>query len=150
MRAMPPPLWQWLGGLWTAPNSIVGLVLGLAGLARGARCHLGEGALVFEHYPWGPGGALTLGQVILHTGASLDARCRLYAARVAGIAPHACTTIRLGDHERAHVLQYLLFGPLFLPLYFACGGIRARNPFERAADAYARGGSPWPWVRSEE
>jgi hypothetical protein len=137
-----------LGALWTAPNSLLGLVLGLAGLVRGAVVRFSDGALVFDRYPWVPGGALTLGQVILHTGESLDARCRSYADRAAGTELAACTTIRLGDPERAHVLQYLVLGPLFLPLYLICGGISARNPFERAADRYALGGGWWPASRA--
>lgn len=136
-----------LGAVWTSPNSVLGLLLGLAGLARGARCVWADGALVFHRYPWGPGGALTLGQVILHTGESLDVPCLSYAQRARGERDPALARIRLGDHERAHVLQYLLFGPLFLPLYLLCGGISHRNPFERAADRYAAGGSWLPWRR---
>ena len=57
----------------------------------------------------------------------------------------------LADHERAHVFQYLALGPLFLPLYFACGGIGVRNRFERAADRYARTGRGWwPWSNESE
>jgi hypothetical protein len=137
-------LWV-LGGVWTLPNTAIGLAIGLAGLTRGATARRGEGAIVFDHFPWGPGGALTLGQVILNTGVGLDGRCRTYADRAAGRDIAHCATVRLGDHERAHILQYLLFGPLFLPLYLICGGISARNPLERAADDYALGGSPWPW-----
>jgi hypothetical protein len=56
--------------------------------------------------------------------------------------------VRLGDHERAHVYQYLALGPLFLPLYFLCGGISWRNRFEQAADRYAQTGKGWwPWPR---
>ena len=52
----------------------------------------------------------------------------------------------LADHERAHVFQYLVLGPLFLPVYFAFGGIGVRNRFERAADRYAMTGRGWwPW-----
>lgn len=134
-----------LGSVWTLPNTLIGALLGVVGMTRGARARISDGAVVFHHYPWGPGGALTLGQVILHTGDSLDSRCLTYARR-AGLSPdEACEDLRLGDHERAHVYQYLLFGPLFLPLYAACGGISARNPFERAADRYASGGAWWPW-----
>jgi hypothetical protein len=136
-----------LGAIWTSPNTALGLLCGGLGLLRGARLEWSDGAVVFQRYPWGPGGALTLGQVILHTGTSLDLRCRGYDQRAGAPDPDGCTTIRLGDHERAHVLQYLLFGPLFLPLYLLCGGISARNPFERAADRYARGGSWRPWER---
>ena len=134
------------GSLWTAPNSLLGAVAGVAGLALGARAAIAPGALVFFRFPWGPGGALTLGQVILCTGDSLEVPCLTYARR-AGQADAACEApVLLGRHERAHVLQYLALGPLFLPLYFACGGIRARNRFERAADRYAATGRGWwPW-----
>lgn len=133
------------GMAWTLPNTLVGLLLGAAGLASGARMRVNrrERALVFHHWPWGPGGAMTLGNVILHTGDSLDAACTTYAHRAGhGDEP----TILLGDHERAHVYQYMVLGPLFLPLYFLCGGISVRNRFERAADRYARSGHGWwPW-----
>ena len=135
---------------WTLPNTLVGLVAGAIGLAFGARASLRRRdlALVFDHWPlWrrGHGGALTLGNVILHTGASLDCDCETYAHR-AGLAREAL--VRLCDHERAHVLQYMALGPLFLPLYFACGGISVHNRFERAADRYASSGLGWwPWHR---
>jgi hypothetical protein len=134
-----------LGVLWTLPNTLAGLLAGCAGVACGARLHVRrrELALVFHRMPWGPGGALTLGNVILHTGDSLDAPCATYAHR----AGHAVEpAIVLADHERAHVFQYMALGPLFLPLYFACGGIGVRNRFERAADRYAHSGHGWwPW-----
>lgn len=86
---------------------------------------------------------MTLGNVILHTGDSLDSACLTYAHR-AGLCVDA--EIVLGDHERAHVFQYMALGPLFLPLYFLCGGISVRNRFERAADRYAMTGQGWwPW-----
>ena len=114
-------------------------------MARGARVTWRgrERALVFQRYPWGPGGALTLGNTILHTGESLDGRCRTYAHR-AGLCVEP--EVGLADHERAHVYQYLVLGPFFLPVYFASGGIGVRNRFERAADRYARTGAGWwPW-----
>lgn len=138
-------LLQLLGGLWTLPNTLAGLLLGAIGLAFGAHAHLRRHdlALVFHRWPWGPGGALTLGNVILHTGDSLDTSCVTYAQR-AGHREEP--PIRLADHERAHVYQYMALGPLFLPLYLLCGGISARNRFERAADRYARDGRGWwPW-----
>jgi hypothetical protein len=130
------------GALWTLPNSLLGLVLGLAGLAPGARMHWRQRdlALVFDHYPWGPGGAITFGNVILNTGPTLDARCNTYAHR-AGLRCEA--SICLGDHERAHVYQYMVLGPFFLPVYLLSGGISVRNPFERAADRYAATGTGW-------
>jgi hypothetical protein len=135
---------QVLGALWTAPNTLVGLLAGAAALAGGARASVADAALVFHQVPFGPGGALTLGQVILHTGDSLDATALTYHCKAHG----GSDCVRLGDHERAHVYQYLALGPLFLPLYFLCGGISWRNRFEQSADRYARtGGGWWPWPR---
>lgn len=133
-----------LGMLWTSPNSALGLALGIAGLAFGARMRWQrrELALVGRRWPWG-GGALTLGNVIVHTGERLDTPCLTYAHRAGRrVEP----PVMLADHERAHVHQYMLLGPLFLPLYLLCGGISARNPFERAADRHAlHGHGWWPW-----
>jgi hypothetical protein len=134
-----------LGVAWTSPNTLLGLLLGLAGLPFGAQVRLSprELAIVFQRWPWGPGGALTLGNVILHTGDTLDTECLTYAHR-AGLADES--PVVLADHERAHVLQYMALGPMFLPIYLLCGGISVRNRFERAADRYAhRGHGWWPW-----
>ena len=46
-------------------------------------------------------------------------------------------------HERAHVYQAMVLGPLFLPVYLLAGGVSVRNPFERAADRYAASGHGW-------
>ena len=137
------------GALWAVPNTLLGLLAGLAALPFGARMHWRprELALVFQHYPWGPGGALTLGNVILHTGEHLDVACTTYAHR-AGFGTEA--PVSLAAHERAHVLQAMALGPLFLPLYLASGGVSARNRFERAADRYARSGRGWwPWAADD-
>ena len=145
---MPPWLLrglQVLGVAWTLPNTVLGLVAGVFSMAFGAHAHgsLRDVAIVFHKVPWGPGGALTLGNVILHTGESLDSPCVTYAHRAGhGVEPE----IQLADHERAHVYQYMTLGVLFLPLYMLCGGVSVRNRFERAADRYAQTGHGWwPW-----
>jgi len=138
---------QGLGVAWALPNTALGLLAGAVSLAAGAHAHLSarDFALVFHKVPWGPGGALTLGNVILHTGDTLDSPCVTYAHR-AGHREEP--RIKIGDHERAHVYQYMVLGPLFLPLYFLFGGVGVRNRFERAADRYALSGSGWwPWPR---
>ncbi|MGY3039347.1 hypothetical protein ACVWWQ_000934 [Rhodanobacter sp. TND4EL1] len=151
-RASPPSRPPWrrlamlaLGVSWTLPNSALGLLIGCLGVPFGARMRWQrhERAIVIRNWPWGAGGALTLGNVIVHTGRTLDARCHTYAHRAGrGAEP----LISLADHERAHVYQYMVLGPLFLPLYLLCGGISARNPFEAAADRYAlHGRGWWPW-----
>ncbi|VXB54667.1 conserved hypothetical protein [Luteimonas sp. 9C] len=135
------------GAIWTAPNTLIGLLGGLAGLPFGAQCRWRRDdlALVFDRWPWGPGGAITFGNTILHTGHSLDVRCTTYAHR-AGWCDDA--PVQLADHERAHVYQYMVLGPLFLPAYLLFGGVSVRNRFERAADRYALTGRGWwPWPR---
>lgn len=147
--APPPRPWPWgmliAALLWTLPNTLVGLALGLVGMGFGARPVLRriDLACVFQNWPWGPGGAMTIGNVILHTGDCLEARCRTYT-HAAGLRDEP--PIRLDAHERAHVYQYMVLGPLFLPAYLVCGGIGVRNRFERAADRYAATGQGWwPW-----
>ena len=136
----------WLPGiLWALPNTLAGLLLGLPALAFGATLKISDGALVFLHYPWGSGGALALGNVIVCTHPTLDYSCRTYAERF-GVREAGGALHRLGDHERAHVHQAMVLGVFFLPLYFLCGGISARNRFEQAADRYAETGRDWwPW-----
>ena len=145
MRRVGAGLAFTLGMAWASPMSLAGLLAGLVALPFGARARISDAALVFHHFPWGPGGALTLGNVILHTGDSLDESTVTYACAARG-GRDEC--VRLGDHERAHVYQALVLGPLFLPLYFACGGISHANRFEQAADRYALTGRGWwPWTR---
>lgn len=131
-----------LGVAWALPNTLIGLLAGAVGMPFGAKPHLSrrDFAVVFHHWPWGPGGAITLGNTILHTGATLDSDCVTYEHR-AGRCQHP--PIKLGDHERAHVYQYMVLGPLFLPVYLLSGGVSVRNPFERAADRYAMTGKGW-------
>lgn len=131
-----------LGIIWALPNTLVGLLAGAAGMPFGARAEFSrrDFAVVFHHWPWGPGGAMTLGNSILHTGDTLDCDCLTYEHRA---GRHQHPRIKLGDHERAHVYQYMVLGPLFLPVYLACGGVSVRNPFERAADRYAMTGKGW-------
>lgn len=134
-----------LGMIWTVPNTLSGIIIGSFGVLFGAdvQWRPRELALVFRRLPWGPGGALTLGNVILYTGEELQSPCQTYAHR-AGLAVEP--EISLADHERAHVYQYLVLGPLFLPVYLLCGGVSVRNRFERAADRYAcTGRGWWPW-----
>ncbi|MCI4567220.1 hypothetical protein [Lysobacter sp. CFH 32150] len=139
-----------LGIVWTLPNTALGLVAGTIGIAFGAHAHVRarDLAIVFHRWPWGPGGAITLGNTILHTGDTLDSDCVTYAHRAGHLDE---PFIRLADHERAHVYQYMALGPLFLPLYLLSGGISVRNRFERAADRYALSGRGWwPWAVSDE
>ena len=112
-------LLEGLGFVWAMPNTLLGLVLG-ALTFQTPRIH--GGAIVFDRGPRGVTWmlramnrtAMTLGFVIVS------------AAPVEG---------RLLVHERHHVRQSMLWGPLFVPVYLALAipfGYR-RHPMERAA-----------------
>jgi hypothetical protein len=103
--------------------------------------------LVVTRFPFGPMGALALGQVVLSRLPTLDLRVPSYRAREAArrdsLAPFRTERVHLGRHELAHVRQALVLGPLFPFAYLISGGVSARNRFERAADRYARSGRGW-------
>lgn len=128
-----------LGGLWALPMTALGFVIGCASLAFGARLSVSDHALLFTRVRSPSRGALTLGQVILHTGESLDEAAKTY--HCAAFGGDQC--VRIGSHERAHVYQCMVLGVFFLPLYFLHGGISHRNRFEQAADRYALTGRGW-------
>ena len=122
--------------LWAGPWSLFGVALGALGLATGGGVQVRCGVLEFyggattwmlSKAPLSGNGALamTLGHTVLgQTPAALDC-CR--------------------SHELVHVRQYERWGPLFVPVYFACSGwiwLRGGdpyrdNPFEREAYAVA-------------
>ena len=108
--------------LWASPATLVGLVLAVALIRRG-RAALVDG-VVEAHSPLlgralsrltplaGGAAAVTLGHVVI--GRSAEA---LEMTRA---------------HERVHVRQYELWGPLFVPAYFAAGLYalaRGRHPY---------------------
>jgi hypothetical protein len=93
----------WLGFIWTSPNTLLGLILGLGTFHVPRRS---DGALMFDRepargiaalLPRGNRTAMTLGFVIIS------------ARPVTG---------RLLTHEQQHIRQYCVWGPLFLPVYF--------------------------------
>ena len=123
-------LLEGLGFVWAMPNTLLGLVVG-ALTFQTPRIH--GGAIVFDREPRGVSWllramnrtAMTLGFVIVS------------AAPVEG---------RLLAHERHHVRQSMLWGPLFVPVYLALAipfGYR-RHPMERAARRAAGEIQPGP------
>jgi len=117
---------------WASPWTLVGLLVGVLGLATGGhvQCrksllefHGGAVAWTLKRLPARPM-AMTLGHVIL------------------GRSPTALDLAR--SHELIHVRQYERWGPLFVPAYLLCSLVLwiARkdfyrdNPFER--EAYAK------------
>ena len=125
-----------LAYLWAAPNSLLGLLLGLAGRLGGGGIQLRDGIVeidgawlrwLLKRAPTPPAGvaALTLGHVVLGRSPQCLERCRA--------------------HERVHVRQYERWGLLFLPAYAVSSlwqWLRGRDPyrdnhFEREAYAAA-------------
>jgi hypothetical protein len=112
-----------LGFLWTLPNTLIGVVLGL---------------LTFQT-PWIHGGAL----VFDRQGRGLTwllARMHRVAMTV-GFVIVSATPVegRLLAHERYHIRQYMAWGPLFIPVYLVLAipyGYR-RHPMERRARSAA-------------
>ena len=109
----------WLGFLWTAPNTLLGLVLGVFTFQAPRLAH---GLVLFDRDPRGltsfmrraNRSAMTVGFVVLS------------ATPVEG---------RLLAHEAHHVRQYAAWGPLFIPVYLVLAipfGYR-RHPMERRA-----------------
>ena len=110
----------WLGYLWTLPNTLLGLVLGLLTFQLPRRSS--GGLLVFDRAPRG----LTWLMPRLHRTAVTVGFVILAATPITG---------RLETHERHHVRQYSAWGPLFLPVYLllAAGFGYRRHPMEVAA-----------------
>ncbi len=121
---MPIGVTRVLGFVWTAPNTLLGLVLGLFTFQAPRLAH---GLVLFDRGPRGltwllrrvNRGAMTIGFVVL---SSVPVEGRLLA------------------HEAHHVRQYCAWGPLFIPVYLALAigfGYR-RHPMEVRAEIAAR------------
>jgi hypothetical protein len=125
----------WLGFVWTLPNTLIGLVLGLCTFQRPRVAH---GLLLFDREPRG----LTRAMLRMHRVAMTAGFVVVSARPVEG-------TLLL--HERHHVRQYCAWGPLFIPVYLLLAipfGYR-RHPMElaaqRAAGEVAGGGGGGTW-----
>lgn len=126
-----------LGGLWTLPNTALGLLASVLGNAKLAR--VDGGTFIFVAQPSGLWSwfftasgmaATTLGSTVT------------FASVVGASSPW------LLRHELRHVWQYRVLGPLFLPLYLGIAAVlwvaRLRphwdHPFEADARRAERGG----------
>jgi len=125
--------------LWTAPNTVLGLVLGALSFQRP---RLDAGVVVFDR---GPRGFLRL---FSRTGHRAITFGHVVLSSIPLAGAHR-------EHERAHVSQYEVLGPFFLPVYLVLWVVRGyrRHPLERAAvrraallegRATGRGGSSRP------
>jgi hypothetical protein len=123
------------GKVWTSPNTALGLALGAVAVLLGARARLANNAIEFLDQPFVDlirRSAVTLGNTIHYApGRDPDQVMRRYDRRA---------EVRLGDHERAHTLQYERWGPFFLVAY-AISWLPFVPPdgsrFEHAADDHA-------------
>jgi hypothetical protein len=108
-----------LGFLWSLPNTLIGLILG--GLSF-VPPRVDAGVLIFD----GPPRGVTWILAKMHRSAMTVGFVIVSSVRVRGT---------LLAHERAHVRQSMLLGPLFIPTYVVLAvpfGYR-RHPMERAA-----------------
>ncbi|HXF36164.1 MAG TPA: hypothetical protein VNO17_03165 [Actinomycetota bacterium] len=108
-----------LGFVWTLPNTVLGLVLGLLTFQRP---RLVQGLVVFDRTERGLTWLLRrMGRTAMTVGHVVVSARPLEGALLA--------------HERQHVRQYRRWGPFFIPAYLLLAipfGYR-RHPFERAA-----------------
>jgi len=98
-----------LGKLWSFPNTLIGLLIGLSGHALSYlgnrigmyndRAHItcGNNAIQFHNNALMIFGALTIGNVICYG-------CH-------------CAEHSHGEHERQHTIQAQVLGPLYIPLH---------------------------------
>ncbi|HLZ32233.1 MAG TPA: hypothetical protein VKV73_33335 [Chloroflexota bacterium] len=113
----------WLGGMWTLPNTVIGLGFALLSLVipapRGgllvAQSNRGLAYLFLTRRGFG---AITFGRVVVSA---------------------VPLTPRLLMHESHHARQYEQLGPFFLPVYLLLHARHgyAANPLEREAEACA-------------
>lgn len=110
---------EFLGFVWTVPNTVLGLLLGLLTF-QAPRAH--GGAIVFDREPRGLTKAL---------------RAMDRTAMTVGFVIVAAVPVegRLLVHERHHIRQYMAWGPFFIPVYLllAIPFGYERHPMERAA-----------------
>jgi RHS repeat-associated protein len=130
--------------IWNAPNSVVGAIVGGAGLlCGGSKPTLGNNAIQFPNNPLTSGGAITFGNVINY-GPSLPPDSD------SPESPGHTT----GDHERQHTHQGELLGPLYIPaagLSLICGKIldgdwHGRHSFMESGPQMD---PPRPWPNSQ-
>jgi hypothetical protein len=154
--------------VWTLPNTVVGLTVGLATLPFGSRPEFANNALIFKNISWWRGRTITIGNVILSPESKPDQIAQTYAQRRAtnrfndlvdrGLYQQAnevmaseksrfpdegIDQVNLWKHEEAHTYQYQALGPLFVPAYVLSLPFSPIDPFESAADRYAKTAKGW-------
>jgi hypothetical protein len=108
-----------LGFLWTLPNTILGLVLGLLTFSVP---RLEGGAIIFDRRPTGVNALIKLmGRSAMTVGFVILGNTKVQGTLLA--------------HEQHHIRQYMKLGIFFLPTYFALAARHgySKHPFERSA-----------------
>ena len=116
---------------WAAPNSIIGHALGAMYRCEHCRIHGG----ITEYYDNSRLRDLGIAAIVfgntINYGVGVNPSCIVPRYDRLGF-------VVLRDHEVAHVTQYRVLGPFFLPAYLLCEGwariSRSINAFENAAD----------------
>jgi hypothetical protein len=122
--------------LWALPYTLVGCVFVPFVILTGGRARVFRGVLELD----GPLPAFWLRHVVLVRGAAAITIGHVVLGR------DATALTRTRAHERAHVRQYELWGPAFVPVYLLAGlwalvtrqGAYRGNYFERQARERAR------------
>ena len=117
--------WVLLLHLWTLPNTLLGLFVGLALTFGTPRRVKGRGFVAFAS-----------GRGISKWVLSRGPLATTFGAAVLFWDPSCATDDGILEHEAYHVRQYLLLGPLFLPVYLAFvpfKGWRREHPLEKPA-----------------
>ena len=115
---------------WAAPNSLIGLTLGVAGLLTAGQVQVRNGCLEFF------GGAVSW---FLARLGSRGVAAMTLGHTILGQSRETLDLVR--SHEQIHVSQYEKWGALFIPAYLSCSfylllagkDCYRENPFEREA-----------------
>ena len=116
--------------IWTSPNTLIGLLLGLFGLLTQGRVQVREGCLEFF------GGSVSW---LLSRLGSQGVAAMTLGHTILGQDRETLDLVR--SHEQIHVWQYEKWGVLFIPAYLLSSGCLwlagkdcyRENPFERQA-----------------
>ena len=112
--------------IWTLPNSFIGGVLALVPLLAGGRARISEGAIEVTYRDSDAG----CGRLARR----LPFRAIVFGHVILAVTREELATI--SAHERVHVRQYELWGPLFLPAYAISGARQWLNGRDAYYDNY--------------
>jgi hypothetical protein len=128
-------VWRTVAYAWASPNTLLGLIAGLAVLGFGGRARLVCGNLEFY------GGRLG---TLVSSAHAYSFEAITFGHAILGVSAAQLEAAR--QHEHVHVAQYERWGPLFLPAYGASSlwqlvqgrHVYRDNFFERQAYAQSK------------